>query len=351
MDLTSIKKALHGESVESAKGNFSAKDVNDQAIADMFKELGFDANTKISQYRTKREAAFEIISEALDEMLPKDLTDVLGGYAEVKTYARNAEVEFEIKGTGKRRARLTIQKGARGGIYRAARLDGRYMGLDTEVWTVGLYVTLEDILSGDITLAELYQNILVGFEDKVFEATVAALRTAKSLAPQSHHFSAAGFDGDLLDKAIAVAGAYGDQIVVIGFQSFVNKINNMQTFAKGGVAATQNIGPQDVLDVRQYGFVQAYKGTVVVKLPNYILKEGATYDGIQWAFKENELFVLPGAAKPVKVALKGDMYIQDDKNPDGSENWNAHKLMGVGLLLADNVCIVEDTTITANGAY
>jgi hypothetical protein len=105
------------------------------------------------------------------------------------------------------------------------------MGLDTEVWTVGLYVTLEDILSGDVTLAELYQNILTGFEDKVFAATVAALRTAKSLAPgRVTYFAAAGFDGDALDKAIALAGAYGDQVVIIGFQSFVSKINNMETF-------------------------------------------------------------------------------------------------------------------------
>jgi hypothetical protein len=220
------------------------------------------------------------------------------------------------------------------------------MSVQTEVWTVGMYVSLEDILSGDVTLAELYQNILVGIEDKVFEATVAALRTAETLAPGSHLFTAAGFDGDLLDKAIALAGAYGDQIIIVGFQAFVSKINNMQTFAKGGVNASANIAPQDMIDVRQYGFVQAYKGTLVVKLPNYVLKDAATYDGVDWAFKENELFVLPGAAKPVKIAMKGDMYIQDDKNPDGSENWNAHKIMGVGLLLADNVCIVKDTSIT-----
>jgi hypothetical protein len=351
MDLNSIEKALRGQSVQSNAGNFSAADVNEQARADMLKELGFDANTPISKYRSKREAAFEIISEALDEILPKDLTDILGGFAEVKTFARNAEVEFEIRGAGKRRARLTIQKGARGGIYRAARLDDKYMGLDTEVWTVGLYVTLEDILSGDVTFAELYQNILMGFEDKVFAATVAALRTAKSLAPQSHVFAAAGFDGDALDKAIALAGAYGDQIVIIGFQSFISKINNMETFAKGGVAASANIAPQDMLDVRQFGFVQSYKGTLVVKLPNYVLKDAATYTEVKWAFKENQLFVLPGAAKPVKIALKGDMYIQDDKNPDGSENWNAHKMMGLGLLLADNVCIVEDTSNTVNGQY
>jgi hypothetical protein len=342
MELTSIEKALRGANV----AEFSAKDVNDQAVADIMKELGLDANAPVSKYRAKKEAAFEIISEALDEILPKDLTDILGGFAEVKTFPRNAEVEFEIKGAGKRRARLTIQKGARGGIYRAARLDDRYMGVQTEVWTVGMYVSLEDILSGDVTLAELYQNILVGIEDKVFEATVAALRTAETLAPGSHLFTAAGFDGDLLDKAIALAGAYGDQIIIVGFQAFVSKINNMQTFAKGGVNASANIAPQDMIDVRQYGFVQAYKGTLVVKLPNYVLKDAATYDGVDWAFKENELFVLPGAAKPVKIAMKGDMYIQDDKNPDGSENWNAHKIMGVGLLLADNVCIVKDTSIT-----
>ena len=345
--LDSLTAALRGVGVTNGAEKFSAKDVNEQAIVDLREAIGAKADTPISVFRSKREEVFEIISEALDEILPKELGDILGGFAEVKTFARNAEVEFELKGQGLRRARLTIQKGARGGIYRAARIDSRYMGLDTEVETVGVYVSLEDILSGDVTFGELYQNILTGFEDRIFGETVAALRTAETLAPASHTFTAAGFDAVTLDHAIGLASAYGDQVIVLGFQNFVSKITNLTPIA----GANPNISQEDANDVRRYGFVQLYKGTQVIKLPNYVLKDAATYNGVKWAYSENELFVLPGAIKPVKIALKGDMYIQDNKNADGSEGWDAHKMVGVGLLLADNICIVKDSTIAAVGQY
>ena len=188
--------------------------------------------------------------------------------------------------------------------------------------------------------AELYQNILQGFEERIYQGIVAALRTAKTLAPGSHIFSGSGLDLEDLDAAIRVASAYGDNVVVIGFKSMLSGISNMSTVS----GSTPNVSVDDVNDIRATGRVNLYKGTPVLELPNYILRDGTT---ASWTFKESDLFVLPGDSKPVKVALKGQLVMEEATHPTGSKVWNAHKMIGVGLLLADNVCIVTDSAAEA----
>lgn len=336
MEKTLLMKALRGQSV----AEFSNKDVNADAIHKIYEELNIDETKSARALLYRQNEVFAIISEVIEEIMPKDITNIMGAFAEVKEFERNAEVQFQIKGAGKKRARLTIQKGARGGIYRAARIDNRYMGLDVAVETVGMFVSLEDILLGTVTLAELYQNILQGFEERIYQGIVAALRTAKTLAPGSHIFSGSGLDLDDLDAAIRVAGAYGDNVVVIGFKSMLSGISNMSTVS----GSTPNVSVDDVNDIRASGRVNLYKGTPVLELPNYILTDGTT---ASWTFKESDLFVLPGDSKPVKVALKGQLVMEEANHPTGSKVWNAHKMIGVGLLLADNVCIVTDSAAEA----
>ena len=52
------------------------------------------------------------------------------------------------------------------------------------------------------------------------------------------------------------------------------------------------------------------------------------------------VFVLPSGVKPVKVALKGEMYIQKNQQAVGSEKWEAHKLLGVGVAMANNFAVI-----------
>lgn len=335
-------KALRGQSI----AEFSSKDVNAHAISKIYETLGIDEKTSDKALLYRKSEVFEIISEIIQDILPKDITNIMGSFAEVKEFERNAEVQFQIKGAGKKRARLTIQKGARGGIYRAARIDNRFLGLDVETETVGMFVSLEDLLLGTVSLAELYQNILQGFEEKIYEGIVAALRTAKTLAPASHIFSGSGVDLDDVDEAIRIASAYGDNIVLIGFKSMLSKLSNMSTIS----GSQPNVAVEDINDIRAAGRVRLYKGTPVLELPNYILYDGAT---ASWTFKEHDLFVLPGDAKPVKVAMKGQLVMEETSHPSGSKVWNAHRMIGVGLLLADNVCIVTDSDAEAldGGSY
>jgi hypothetical protein len=64
-----------------------------------------------------------------------------------------------------------------------------------------------------------------------------------------------------------------------------------------------------------------------------------------WLIDESFLFILPAGEKPVKVALKGEMHIEEVKHPTGSYEQNAHKMLGVGLLLYNNIGIYEDESV------
>lgn len=333
--LTAFKSAIKPDVAK-----FSQADANSAAINAILETYNLkDASTR--EILARQPEVFAIVEQAIEELLPAAITDIMGGYAEVQTFARDAEPLFTIKKVGKARARLSIVEGARGGIYRARRLDNKNMTVPVKVMTVGTFVTLEEILLGTLSLAELMDNIAQGFVEQIYIKTVEAMRTAKTLAPAANIKSGNGVVAADLDALIRIAAAYGDPIIM-GFRSAVANINN-QT---GWTGVTPNVAQADVDEIRKQGFVGLFHGTPVVELPNYLIDE--TNSG--FVFKEGDLFILPTAAKPVKIAMKGDLHIEETAHPSGSREQNAHRLVGVGLMLANNVCVYTDTSITG-GKY
>jgi len=276
-----------------------------------------------------------LIEEVIDVILPQKLQERVEMFAEVKSYARDAEVVFDIKAVGKRRAFLTIKKGQRGGLYQAARLDDRQMSLPVWTETVGVYITLEEILLGKYSLQELMNNILDGFVERMYVLVVEALQAASGSVPAVNTASAAGFAPASIDPILRVIATYGVP-TIMGFHNVITKINN-----NGFIASSNPTLPaSDLEEIKNNGYIGKYKSVPVIKLPNYILNE---VTNATWMLDEAKLFILPSGAKPVKVALKGDLTIIDDVHPSGSEEWNAHKMLGVGILLYNNIGIYEDS--------
>ena len=320
-----------------ATANFSAEETDRAAINAMLKEIGIDENSTSREIRAKEDLAFALIEEAVDEILPKKLESVLGEFAEVKQFARDAEVVFNIEKIGKNRAKLTISKGARGGIYRAAKLDSKYFSLNTSIQTVAVYVTLEEIILGTMSLAELYSNILEGFQEIVYKDVFNALASGQAVAGYDRigHDSPTTVKASLgaaIDKVMPYVKQYGIPTIFGSYQALANISNE---------AATNHPELMDSADRRNYGFVQVYKGSKIVELPNYLVDNGND----EWFYDPAYVFVLPSGAKPVKVALKGDLTLIRNTQATGGEKWEAHKLIGVGVAMANNYAVVKVTDL------
>ena len=333
MERNELKVLLKGALTQNPDVNFA--DREEAAVSALLEYHGL---TRESSYRQLKKVGFEVIEEVIDEILPKMVEDVMGQFATVKSFGRNEEVVYKVKGLGKRRALLSIVPGARAGIYKARRLDGKVLSIKTRTITAGVFVQLEEILLGTASLGELMNNILDGVQYQIFKDIVSALRTIKGQAPAANVQSAEGLDTDLVDGIIRVVSAYGRPIIIC-FHNLAVKFNNLV----GVPGATPNFPSQDLDEIRNQGYVTVYKGTPVVNIPNYLLDE----DNASWMFSEADAFILPVDEKPVIVAFQGDGYIQENAHALGGAEQNYHKMMGTAILAYNNLGIYTDTSISA----
>ena len=314
--------------------SFSAEEVNEAAVKAIMAECGLTEESSTRDFRAVEDKAFALIEEAIDEVLPAKLTSVLGQFAEVRQFARNAEVVFNIEKIGKNRAKLTIAKGARGGIYRVAKLDKKYFSPETSVQTVSIYVTLEEIILGTISLGELYTNILEGFEEVVYKEVFNALAKGQSSAGVGYNANVTSTTkdslGSAIDSVLPVVKAYGVPTIFGSYAALSNIYNPL-------AASSGYPNVEDSSDIRNYGFVQVYKGVRCVELPNYLVNGSNT----EWFYDDDKVFVIPSGTQPVKVALKGELTLVRNTQSVGSEKWEAHKMIGVGVAMANNYAVIS----------
>lgn len=316
--------------------SFSAEEVNEAAVKAIMAECGLDENSSARDFRAVEDKAFALIEEAIDTILPKKLEQVLGEFAEVRQFARDAEVVFNIEKIGKNRAKLTIAKGARGGIYRVAKLDKKWFSPSTAVETVAVYVTLEEIILGTMSLSELYNNVLEGFEEKIYKEVFNALAAGQSAAGTGYNAITTNTTkatlGSAIDSVLPVVKAYGIPTIFGSYAALSNIYNPL-------AASSGYPNVEDSADIRRYGFVQIYKGVRCVELPNYLV------GGSDWFYDDDKVFVIPSGVKPVKVALKGDLTLIRNTQAVGSEKWEAHKIVGVGVAMANNYAVLTVTDL------
>ena len=268
---------------------------------------------------------FEIIEEVLEELTPAAVEDVIGRFAEIRTFGRNDQIMFTVRNNGGARVMRAIVPGARAGIYQARRLDNKHLSITSQVETVGYALSLEDILTGRVTVREYVELVTRGFVEIVYQRTIAALRTAANDAPAANRDSANDIDAltTAVDKITRVIRAYGTP-TIFAFESVAGELSNT---LGGAFPANAYVG-QDAQEIRDYGHVTKYKGTDVVVLPNFLTDNSNS----NWIFREDQLFILPANEKPIKVAFAGNLHIQEVNIPSGGVEYHAHREMGVAVL-------------------
>jgi len=288
-----------------------------------------DASVRQLRYNTE---AFALIEEALDEVVPKAVQDRTGDFAETKVFGRDESVAFKIRtsAASKRRLYKTIRKGARGGIYKAHRLDGKNLNMTTHVESAAYLITLEEILTGSRTVAEITAVLADAWIEKIYYEVFEALRTAAAAAPANNKYTGA-FSKVELDSINRIINGYGTP-VILGFKGELSQIDN----ALGAIGVVgSHINTVDLDEMRTRGYVGVYKGTALVELPNYLISNRT--GGAQWLFDEGTMFILPADEKPVKVAFKGESYTAEVAQPHGGKEWHNHRMMGMAVLFAENI--------------
>jgi hypothetical protein len=274
-------------------------------------------------------AAFTVLEETIDEIVPKAVEDRTSDFAETRSFGRDESVIFKIRTSreSKRRMYKALRKGARGGIYKAHRLDGKNLSMTTHVETVGYATTLEELLTGSRSVSELITILADAWVEKIYTEVVDALVAAAASAPAANKAtSATTIDKAKLRDVISVISGYGVP-VILGFRKQLGLINN--TFES-------TVSVQDVAEVRARGYVGVFEGTPLVELPNYLIANPLAGPA-QWLFTDGTLFILPSDEKPVKIAFQGESYTAEVAQPHGGKEWHNHRMMGISVMFAENI--------------
>lgn len=338
-------KEFRDIALQAAKGTapetFSMNEVN-AAFVDGLKELAGSYN----QFMKNRYDIYDIIIEAIDEILPKNVIDGLGAFAEVKVVGQGEKAMFRRK-LGRQRAKKFLTQVGVSGVYETFRLDSDTFEVSAHAVGGGATIDFERMLDGAESLAEVVGIVTEGLENAVYvEVQRALVAAANATARPAANKYAGSWSADRMVALMNVVRAYGSP-VIFACPEFIGAMGPDAIVPVSTGTGQGVYSPKDIEAIHDYGYINTFRGAPVVEIPQSFVDENnvETYVNPRFAY------IMPsGQEKVVKVVLEGATQIRDHENKDNSMEVFAWKKMGCAILTHHNWAIYENTALTDTSA-
>lgn len=316
--------------------NFSQENVNDAFIGEI-SQLA----TSINQFMKNRYDIYEIIVTAADEVVPNRVMDALGVFAEVKVVPQGQKVLFKKK-LGRTRAKKFLTQVGLSGVYETFRLDNTTFEVPVQAIGGAVTIDFERMLDGAESLSECMDIMVEAQSDAVYGEVQKALKAAINAAGRpTNNMVSGNWDPDDMMKLISTVRAYAASAVIFAPPEFI---------AAMGPDAIVPVGsnyqgvyhPQDIDAIHNQGYINIFRGTPIVQIPQSYTDETNTTTVIDPQFA----YVLPaGGERVVKVAMEGQTQIHDFVNRDNSMEIHTYRKIGVAILAHHNWGIYQNTSL------
>ena len=336
MTLSELKELARYAAKNEAPTNFSVENV-DEALADGLRDLAGSVN----QFMKNRYDIYDIIIEAVDEVVPKNVMDAVSIFAEVQQVPQGQKAIFKQK-VGKLRAKQFLTQVGLSGVYETFRLDVKTFELGGHAVGGATTLDFERMLDGAEIMSEYVQVLTEAQTEAVYKEIQKALRAALNDKPGTNKVIENTFDADKMFKLCSVVKAYGNGAVIFAPPEFVGAMGP-DAIVPVGTNYQGIYHPQDIDRIHNEGYINIFRGTPIVQIPQSYIDENntATYIDPQLAY------VLPtGGDRVVKVVLEGNTQIYDWTNKDNSMEIDTYRKLGVAILTQHNWGIYQNTGIT-----
>ena len=335
-------KELKELALHSVRGtvpaNYSAETVDEALrceIADMC--------TSINMFQKNKHEIFEIIITAADEVVPNKVIDAMGMFAEVKQVPQGQKALFKRGLVGRNRAKKFLTQVGLSGVYETFRLDNETFELGGRAIGGGASIDFERFLDGADNMSDLMDVITEGLTDAAYGEVQKALTAAINAVgrPDANKVIDTAFNGDNMFKLVSTVKAYGGNAVIFATPEFVGAMGPDAIVPVG--ANYQGVyHSQDIDAIHNTGYINIFRGTPVVQLPQSFLDESNTTTWLNPQFA----YVLPtGKEKVVKIVFEGQTQMWDFINKDQSIEIMTYKKMGAAILTHHNWGIYQNTSI------
>lgn len=336
--LQEIKELALYAAKGTAPANYQVENVN-EALRDAFKNLAGSVN----QFMKNRYDIYEIMIETADEIVPNKVIDAVGRFAEVQVVGQGQKALFK-RSLGRNRAKKFLTQVGLSGVYETFRLDKTTFEVPAMAIGGAVTIDFERFLDGAEDMAELMDIITEGLTDSVFIEVQKALKAAINATgrPDANKVSKNTFDAESMIKLINVVKAYGSNAVIFAPPEFVAAMGP-DAIVPVGTNYQGIYHPQDIDAIHNTGYINLFRGTPIVQIPQSFIDETNTKTWID----PQLAYVLPtDGEKVVKVVLEGQTQVHDFTNRDNSMEIHVYKKMGAAILTHHNWGIYQNTGIT-----
>ena len=338
MTLQELKQLAVYAAKNEAPSNFSVDNV-DEALVDGLRELAGSVN----QFMKNRYDIYDIVIEAVDEVLPKKVIDAVGIFAEVQTVPQGQKALFRQR-LGKARARKFLTQVGLSGVYETFRLDNGTFEVSAHAIGGACTIDFERMLDGAENMAELVALLTEAQTDAVYQEVQRALKGALNASgrPSVNKVSKNTFDPDDMIALVNVVRAYGNNAVIFAPPEFVAAMGPDAIVPVG--ANYQGIyHPQDIDAIHNTGYINLFRGTPIVMIPQSFVDE----NNVETWIDPQMAYVLPtGGERVVKVVFEGSTQVYDFVNRDQSMEIHTYRKLGTAILTHHNWGIYQNTGIT-----
>lgn len=301
---------------------YTAEQVN-EVLRDEIRDLiGYkDGKPDYYAWKSNQNQIFQIVSRALDEVIPARVDKMYMEFADVEHVAQGDKAIFRVRVTeaSKRRARTFVTRGALAGRYETFMLDGGEISVETGAIVSAARIGFEEFLDGRWQLSDFTSIILDEFDYFIAREVSKALVAMVDEIPEVNKAVVNGFDEEVMDELLAIADSYG-RATIYCTQAFANKM-----------IPSENRWSNDMKD-RYWndGWLGNYKGHTVAILEQGLVDE----TNREFIVDPSFAFIIPtGTEKPIKIVFEGQLLMRTvDNNDDWSTDVQMYQKVGIGTV-------------------
>jgi hypothetical protein len=300
--------------------------------------------SSINNFNRNKYDIFEILIATADEVVPNKVIDAMGIFAEVKQVAQGQKAMFKRGNVGRNRAKKFLTQVGNSGVYETFRLDNETFEIAARAIGGGASIDFERFLDGADNMADLMEIITEGLTDAAYGEVQKCLTAAINAVgrPDANKVSDSAFDAENMFQLVSTVKAYGGGAAIFAAPEFIGAMGP-DAIVPVGTNYQGVYHPQDIDAIHNTGYINIFRGTPVIQLPQSFIDEKNEQTWINPQFA----YVLPtGKERVVKIVFEGETQVWDQINRDQSIEIMAYKKMGAAILTHHNWGIYQNTGIT-----
>ena len=309
---------------------FSYSDLNETLRSELRELAGTYA-----LYRENQNTIFALIEETINDVLPAKVMEQYGQFAEIQTFAQGDRPVFKqkVSAAARRRAKQFVTKVGLAGVYEVFKLDGRSYEIETTAFGGAAQISIEEFLDGRVDFAEIIDIVMEGLDEAIYLEIEKALIGAADSLTTANKTTQTGFVESEMDKLIAIADSYGKSTIYCTYE-----------FAATMIPEAGWVSDEMRNQKWNNGYLGNYKNHNVIVLNQSFTDETNSVKVIDPSYA----WIIPTGSneKPVKIAFEGDTLVDERKNADWSREIQVYKKLGVGAVIANNICVYKNTSLT-----